>query len=47
MKNYLAKNNNEEADDGTVIEFEGDYLAQNLDKIYFVNFNFGMFTERD
>ena len=49
MKNYLTTTKEEEKseEDDEVSEFEGDYLAQNLDKLYYVNFNNGMFTEQD
>ena len=43
MKHYLAKKTNEE---DTIIESETNYLTENLDKIYYINFNHGI-TERD
>ena len=39
MRNYLTTKENDAKSEETdeISEFEGDYLAQNLDKLYYMN----------
>ena len=47
MKNYLAKNTEQPESTDAVVEFEGNYLTENLDKVYYINFNHGLYSARD